>query len=155
MEEQGMIKKYRKAIFILPYAKTKKGIEYLILKRKLHWKGWEFPKGAIKFSETKKQAVERELLEETGLTPIRIKRFNYSGRYNYRKMFPDRQGIKGQSFSLYAVEIKKAKVRLDKLEHSDYKWVGFEKAQKMLKFPNQKKALEIVDRWLKEKSQKA
>lgn len=149
-----MIKKYRKAIFILTYTKTKKGIEYLILKRKLHWKGWEFPKGAIKFFETKKQAVERELLEETGLIPIRIKRFDYSGRYNYRKMFPDRLGIKGQLFSLYAVEIKKAKARLNGVEHSDYKWVSFKKALKMLEWSNQKKSLEIVNKWLKNSQKK-
>lgn len=144
-----MIKKYRKAIFILTYAKTKKGIEYLILKRKLHWQGWEFPKGAIKFFETKRYAVERELLEETGLIPLKIKSFDYSGRYDYKNMFPDRPGIKGQTFSLYAVEIKKEKPRLNGIEHSDYKWVSFEKALKMLKWSNQKKSLEIVDRWLK------
>jgi len=153
MEKQGMTKKYRQAIFILTYAKIKKGIEYLILKRKLHWQGWEFPKGAIKFFETKRCAVERELLEETGLIPIRIKNFDYSGRYDYKKMLPDRSGIKGQTFSLYAVEIKKAKVRLG-VEHSDYKWVGFKKALKMLKWSNQKKSLEIVEKWLKNSQKK-
>ena len=144
--------KYRKALFIVTYAKTKKGIEYLILKRKLHWKGWEFPKGAMKFFETKKIAVKRELFEESGLIPIRIKKLDYSGKYNYDKIFSDRPRIKGQTFSLYAVKSKKAEVRIDKLEHSDYKWVGFEKAHKMLTFSNQKKSLEIVNNWLKEKS---
>ena len=144
--------RYKKAIFIVTYARTKKGIDYLLLKRKLHWKGWEFPKGAIKFFETKHATVKRELFEETGLTPLKVKKFNYSGRYDYNKIFPDRLGIKGQSFSLYAIEIKKEKVRLDRLEHSDYKWVGFGKALKMLKFSNQKKSLEIVNKWLKEKS---
>jgi len=145
--------KDRKAIFIVPYAKTEKSIEYLILKRKLHWKGWEFPKGALKFFETKRNAVKRELFEETGLTPIKIKKFEYSGRYDYNKMFNDRLGIKGQSFSLYAVETKKEKIRIDELEHSGYEWVSFKKALKMLTFPNQKKSLKIVDDWLKEKSQ--
>lgn len=144
--------RYRKAIFIVTYARTKKVIEYLILKRKLHWKGWEFPKGAIKFFETKRLAVGRELFEETGLTPLKIKKFNYSGTYDYNKIFPDRPRIKGQSFSLYAIETKKAEVRLGKLEHSDYKWVSFGKALKMLKFSNQKKSLKIVNEWLKEKS---
>lgn len=150
--------RYRKAVFVLAYSKTGKNkdkINYLILKRKLHWRGWEFPKGAIKFSETKRAAVKRELFEETGLAPLKIKRFDYSGKYDYNKIFPDRPKIKGQSFSLYAVEIKKARVGLDEVEHSDYKWVGFGKALKMLKFPNQKKSLEIVHDWLKEKSQKA
>ena len=39
-------RKYRKGIFFVVYAKTKKGIKYLVLKRKLHWSGWEFPKTA-------------------------------------------------------------------------------------------------------------
>ena len=146
--------KYRQALFILTYAKTKKGIEYLILKRKLHWKGWEFPKGAIKFFETKRCAIERELLEETGLTPFKIKSFNYSGRYDYKKMHSDRPGIKGQTFSLYAVEIKKAKIRLDGVEHSDYKWVSLKQALKMLEWSNQKKSLEIVNAWLKNSQKK-
>ena len=141
--------KYRKALFVLTYARTKKGINYLILKRKLHWRGWEFPKGAIKFLETKRHAVKRELFEETGSVPLKIKKFNYFGRYNYDKIYPDRPGIRGQSFSLYAAEIKKARVKLDKLEHSDYRWVGFETALKMVKWPNQKKSLEIVNKWLK------
>jgi len=45
--------KYRKAVFVLLYSKTKKWIEYLLLKRKLHWKGWEFPKGKIEPGEKK------------------------------------------------------------------------------------------------------
>ena len=50
------------------------------------------------------------------------------------------------------VEIEKVKVKLDGFEHSDYKWMDFEKALKILKFSNQKKSLEIVNKWLKEKS---
>ncbi len=145
-------RKYRKAVFIVAYARTKKGIEYLLLKRKLHWKGWEFPKGAINFLETKKRAVKRELKEETGLEPVKIKKFDYSGKYPYDKIYPDRPKIKGQTFILYSAEVKKTKVRIDKIEHSGCKWVGFGKALKMLRFKNQKKSLKIVNKWLKEKS---
>ena len=42
---------YRKSVFIVVYRKTEKGILYLILKRKLHWVGWEFPKGGIEPEE--------------------------------------------------------------------------------------------------------
>ena len=141
--------KYRKAVFILVYAQTKKKIEYLLLKRKLHWKGWEFPKGAIKFFETKKAAVKRELFEETGLKPIKIKRFNFSGKYPYDRIYSDRPGIKGQTFSLYSAEVKKRKINLDKIEHFGYKWFTFSDALKKLKWPNQKKSLKIVNDWLK------
>ena len=144
--------KYRKAVFALVYLIKGENIEYLVLKRKLHWNGWEFPKGAVERFETRKGAVKREVLEETGLSVGRrdIKKFNFSGKYKYDKVLLDRQGFKGQTFSLYSVEVKKRKVKVDSYEHSDYKWVCFSKAMKMLKWPNQKKSLKIVNDWLKD-----
>ena len=145
--------KYRQAVFAVTYTKVKGKIYYLLLKRKLHWKGWEFPKGRLlsqrKFFESKKQTVKREIKEETGLIPVKIKKFNISGKFKYNKKFPDRKGFIGQTYSLYAVEVEKKKITLDKLEHSDYKWLDFEKAIKKLTWSNQKKCLKIVDKELK------
>ncbi len=137
--------RYRKAVFIVAYAKTKKGIEYLILKRKLHWKGWEFPKGAVKFLERNQQAVKREIKEETGLTPLKIKKFDFAGKYKYDKIYPDRPKFQGQFFKLYSAEVKKEKVILDNLEHSNYEWVSFKEALRKITWPNQKKSLRIVN----------
>lgn len=139
---------FRKAVFIITYAKTKKEIEYLILKRKLHWKGWEFPKGGIKFLETKKGAVERELKEETGLNPLKIKKFKLNGKYRYNRELKDRKGFGGQSFRLYSAEVKKSGVSIGN-EHSDFRWVSFKEALKKLKWPNQRKSLKMVNTWLK------
>lgn len=147
--------KYRKAIFIVTYAKSKGSIDYLILKRKLHWKGWEFPKGGLKKFETKRKAVKRELKEETGMSPLKTKKFNLSGKYNYSKEFEDRKGYKGQTFSLYGVEVKKRnKISVDSREHTDYKWVNYEKASRSLKWQNQKDSIKIVNDWLKKESKK-
>jgi len=148
--------KYRKAVFVVGYAITgKKKIEYILLKRKLHWRGWEFPKGKIEKGENKPETARRELKEETGLKPVNgIKKFNYSGKYNYNKVLTDRPGIIGQTFSLYAAKVKKGKVSLDKKEHSGYKWVKYEQALKMLKWPNQRKSLKIVNKWLIKKTKK-
>lgn len=142
--------KFRKAVFIVTYSEGKKGREYLVLKRKLHWKGWEFPKGGVDFFETRKSAVKRELLEETGLKPIKIKKFDFSGKYSYGKKLPDRPGFKGQTFTLYSASVKESPVKLDKREHSDYQWVSYGKALKMLKWANQRKALKIVEAKLEE-----
>lgn len=143
---------YRKAIFIVVYAKTSSGkIEYLLLKRKKHWKGWEFPKGGIEAGETKLVTVKRELKEETGLAPIKIKKFKIKGSYRYEKKFKDRPGIVGQTYYLFSVETKKGNVKLDKREkeHTSYKWVLFKEAEKLLTWPNQKRCLKIVNNWFK------
>jgi 8-oxo-dGTP pyrophosphatase MutT (NUDIX family) len=144
--------KYRRAVFAVVYAKNKGEIEYLILKRKLHWKGWEFPKGKIELFESKKKTVMREVFEETGLRPIKnkIRKFDFSGKYKYKKILSDRPKIIGQTFSLYGVEVKfSKKVSLDGKEHSGFEWVSFEKGLKKLTWPNQRKSLRIVDKWLR------
>lgn len=138
--------KYRKGIFIVTYAITNGKPEYLILKRKLHWKGWEFPKGGISnMFETKRQAVKRELKEETGLEILKIKNFKEFGKYKYKKKIPDRKGIIGQTYHLFSAEVKKEKVKLDCLEHNAYKWLDFKKATKILTWPNQKRCLKKVN----------
>ena len=143
-----MRQKFRKAVFIATYSKINSRIYYLVLKRKLHWIGWEFPKGGMNFLETKKHAVKRELKEETGLKILKIKKFNIKGKYKYDKIYPDRKGIVGQNYTLFAVETKKGKAKLDKLEHSAYKWLSFKNAIKKLTWKNQKKCLKVVDKYL-------
>lgn len=140
--------KYRKGVFIVIYRKVNDEIKYLILKRKLHWKGWEFPKGGCKKAETGKKCVAREVKEETGQKPMKIQKQNKSGKYKYSRKLSDREGAIGQTYALYSVEIKSKKIRFDKTEHSGYKWVSFNQANKMLKWPNQKACLRIVDKSL-------
>lgn len=147
------MEKYRKAIFIATY-KIENGIPYyLILKRKLHWKGWEFPKGGIEPFELKRQTVRREIKEETGLKVKKIKNHKIKGKYSYKKIIPARQ-YTGQSFLLFSAEVYADKVIVDNREHSDYKWLKFEKAIKKLTWENQKHCLKIVDEWIKDKDKK-
>jgi 8-oxo-dGTP pyrophosphatase MutT (NUDIX family) len=157
VEKRGKQKqkgKYRKAVFCVGYAKTKKGIRYLLLKRKLHWRGWEFPKGKIEWYEVfkKGKTALREFKEETGLEPKRktLKKQVYWGKYLYKKPLKDRPGKIGQTFSLYSVEVPYSKkIKLDKKEHAGFKWVSFKQALKLLTWKNQKDSLKIVDNWLK------
>ena len=143
------MKKYRHAIFSVVYSKNPKGIEYLLLKRKKHWLGWEFTKGKIEKFETQKKAALRETREETGLKILKIKKFQVNGIYRYKKQLKDRPGIVGQTYHLFATEVKKGKVSLDKKEHSGHKWVSYEKAMKMLTWQDQRRCLKIVNDWLK------
>ncbi|OIO42855.1 hypothetical protein AUJ62_00690 [Candidatus Pacearchaeota archaeon CG1_02_32_21] len=135
---------YRKALFIVAYKIINDNIKYLILKRKLHWKGWEFPKGGVEFLETKKMAVKREVKEETGLGIKKITNQKVYGKYEYKKVIPDRP-FKGQSYQLYSVELIEGVVKVDHREHSSYLWLSYEKAIKRLTWNNQKECLKIVN----------
>ncbi|MDO8467489.1 MAG: NUDIX hydrolase, partial [Nanoarchaeota archaeon] len=93
-----MKQKYRRSVFIVTYSIHHGRINYLILKRKWHWRGWEFPKGGIEDGEKMINAVKRETLEETGKAALQIKRYEIYGRYKYKKTLPDRPGFIGQSY---------------------------------------------------------
>ena len=143
--------KYRKAVFIVAYKKTKnlfgkEKIKYLVLKRHLHWKGWEFPKGGAENGEKDLEIIQRELFEEIGQRGFNIKSYNYSGRYKYKERLEDRKGFIGQTFKLFSAEVKDKKIKIDKREHTTYKWMSFKKAMKILTWKNQQKALEIVNK---------
>ena len=144
--------KYRKAVFIVVYS-VEKEIKYIILKRKKHWKGWEFPKGKIEKFETKRQTARREVKEETGLNVLKIKKFHEKGFYKYKNKLKDRPGIIGQTYTLFAVKVSKGngKIKIDKKEHYFGKWISYEKAIKLLTWENQKRCLKIVNNWLKRK----
>jgi len=145
--------KYRKGVFFVIYAKNKKGnFEYLILKRQLHWKGWEFPKGGIEKRETHLKTIQREMDEETGLVPLNFKKFKIKGRYKYDRNLEDRPEMIGQTFeSLYAVEVNKKKIKVDGIEHCDFRWVNYSDALKLLKWDNQKQSIKIVGEWLEKR----
>jgi 8-oxo-dGTP pyrophosphatase MutT (NUDIX family) len=140
--------KYRKGIFIVTYRKDKNNLYYLLLKRKLHWIGWEFPKGGRESGETNLKTIKRELKEETGQTTNNIKSYKKSGKYKYHKPLKDRPGFIGQTYKLFSAEIKQKKVKIDKKEHSTYKWLTYKQAIKLLNYHDQRKCLRIVNNYI-------
>jgi len=144
-------KKYRPGIFAVVFKRVNGKIKYLVLRRVLHWEGWEFPKGGIE-KENGGKAVRREVKEETGLKPKKIIKFNKKGKFRYDRELNERPGIIGQKWELFCVEVGKGKVSLNKnkdKEHDKYEWLDFEEAYEKLTWKNQKKCLKIVDNYLK------
>jgi len=142
-----MKKRLRKAVFAVVYKKGKYDIKYLLLKRKLHWTGWEFTKGGLEKGESEIKAVKREVKEESSLKIIKIKKYNIKGSYSYSfNARKERKGYSGQSYSLYSAQVMPGRVKMDKRENSAFKWVRFKKAMKMLKWANQRKCLRIVNK---------
>ena len=143
--------KFRKGVFIVTYRKEKGKILYLILRRKLHWNGWEFPKGGAENNESLRQVAIRELAEETGQESDKIKSYPINGKYKYDKEYEDRKGFIGQTYQLFSAEIKNKPIKLDKKEHSAYKWFDFDKAFSLLTFPDKKVCLNYVNKYLTKK----
>jgi len=142
-------REFRPGVFIVVYKIENNKPRYLILKRKLHWIGWEFTKGGQEKGESLMQTIKRELKEETNLKPLKIQGYNKSGRYIYDKQTNHDRKFIGQSYILYSAKVKDGKVKIDKLEHSGYRWVDFKTAMKMLTWPNQRGCLRIVDERIK------
>ena len=103
---------YRKAVFVVVYSMQNNKLEYIALKRKLDWRGWEFPKEGIEGNENEEETA-RGVKEETGFN-IKgpIKKFNVYGKYKFAKKLPDRPGLIGQTYSLYAAEVSKGKTQV-------------------------------------------
>lgn len=100
---------------------------FLILKRKLHWHGWEFVKGHVE-KETTKHAVVREIHEETGIRKMRV----------VSKLPPEifyrHENIHGHTSSVqkaFLVEYLGGRVKIS-FEHSTYRWADKKKAEKLL-----------------------
>ena len=141
-------RKYRPGIFIVTYKIVKDEIKFLILKRKLHWKGYEFPKGGIEIKEPIKKTLIRELKEENGLEKIKKVNHRIKWKYLYDKKYSDRPKIKGQTLKLFSVQVENKKVKIDKNEHSSYEWLSFKEALRKLTYPNQKDCLVKVHDYL-------
>ncbi len=148
------MKKYRKGVFIVIYKKENKDIKYLILKRKLHWRGYEFPKGGKENNENSEEIIKREIKEETGQEARKIQEYSIEGMWDYKKKLKDRKGIEKQVWKLFSCQIKNSEISIDEKEHEDYFWKEYEEARKILTYKNQKKCLEIIDKKLKKEKMK-
>jgi len=111
---------------------------------------WGFPKGHVEKGETEEQTLFRELEEETGITSAQtvpgfreeLGYFFKEGRYTISK-----------TVAFFLVESAGRGVRLSE-EHSEFKWLPFDKAFESLTFTNAKNLLRKADSFLQQANQK-
>lgn len=131
------------------FRESENGIEFLLLKRSedQHYPGlWQMVTGKIKEGEKAFQTALREIKEETELVPIQlwvaptVNSF-YEPRDEFICLIP-----------VFAARVKSNKVKISS-EHTEYKWVNKQTAQKLLAWEGQRKAVQIIeDYFLNEKS---
>jgi dATP pyrophosphohydrolase len=131
------------------FREVENGIEFLLLKRseeQAYPRLWQMVTGKIKDNEKAYETALREIKEETGLVPIQlwvvptVNSF-YEPKDEYICLLP-----------VLAARVNSQKIKLSD-EHTEYKWVKKEEAQKLLAWEGQRKAVQIIeDYFLNEKS---
>jgi len=131
------------------FREVENGIEFLLLKRSEDqpYPGlWQMVSGKIKKGEKAYETALREIKEETGLVPLQlwvaptVNSF-YEPKNEFICLLP-----------VFAARVDSPIVKLSD-EHTEYKWVKQNEAQKLLAWEEQRKAVQIIeDYFLNEKS---
>jgi len=129
----------RRGVAAIVFRKEGRVNKYLVLKRTLNWKGWEILKGGCKSKENLDNCLIREVKEEIGADQFLFEKTRFVNQFKYSKEFlKDKRKFKGAKHQVYLVEIFSKKIKLDKKEHSGFKWLGKRDAIKILTWDNQK-----------------
>ena len=120
-------------------------IQYLLLKRiSSIGRFWQPVTGGLEEGETKVEALEREVREETGIKNIVgiMKDIYYDEFLDFFKREGCQRLIKEY---VYGAEVSSNEKIAISREHSEYRWCGFEEALKLLKWKGNKEALEKLN----------
>ncbi|MDO5737935.1 MAG: NUDIX domain-containing protein [Eubacteriales bacterium] len=113
--------------------------KYLVIRHKSGH--WSFPKGHLEAGEDSLTAAHREILEETNLLVNFIDDFHRESHYFTRR------GLKLVDF--YLAEARRPdKLRYQRAELCDARWLELSAAQKLLTFPEDRKILADADLFL-------
>jgi len=98
---------------------------------------FDLPGGTVEFGEDPKEALKREIFEETSLS-VNISRPIY--------LYSQVQKERHQIWIIYECEYKGGEIKLNPEEHNEYKWVNFDEAKNLPKIIFLEKFLEVFDK---------
>ncbi|MFH0948914.1 MAG: NUDIX domain-containing protein [Candidatus Aenigmatarchaeota archaeon] len=116
--------------------------EYLLL----HYESghWDFPKGHVEKGESETDTVRREVMEETGISNIKIiPGFMEALKYFYKR---DKE-LMSKDVVFFLCEAGSKDVKLS-FEHIGFKWLPFNEALELLTFKNAKEILKNADNFI-------
>ena len=142
-------------VLIYPVRKGNENWEYLMLKRVKNRGGfWQGVTGAPETGETLSEGAKRELYEETGYSPLNLIKTDISYAIpmedRWKDIYPE--GTEEIPEYLFIALIHQPiSPKIDPAEHNDWKWCSYEEAMNLLSLDDNKKALEYVKYYLREK----
>ena len=114
-------------------------VEYLLLKRLPERNGfWQPVTGGVEEGETRREALYREIREETGIKGIirvldDLYYFEFSDPNTYQEY-------------VYGVEVSLSEeIMFDPEEHSEYRWCNYREALRLLHWKENKAALRMLN----------
>ncbi|MHA1217344.1 MAG: NUDIX hydrolase [Candidatus Heimdallarchaeaceae archaeon] len=144
-----------KQVLVYPVKEIDDSWEYLLLRRIESIGGfWQGVTGAPEKGEELLDAAKRELLEETSYIPNFIFQTDFSYKIKveekYNKNYPE--GVNEIPEYVFVAKISQPDLpSIDPKEHDEWKWCSFEEAMELLKWEDNKKALEHIRNILEEK----
>lgn len=136
-----MVGCFLKSKMELPYRRNVAGILFdgkkILLVTKPGLGFWQFVQGGIESEETNEEAISREIKEETGIKDFKIiKKLSGTHKWDWVPELQKRKGFRGQQQSFMFVNVEpNQKIKLQKEELEDYKWVLPEEIKKFIKYP--------------------
>jgi 8-oxo-dGTP pyrophosphatase MutT (NUDIX family) len=136
------MKRETSAGIVVFYEREKKR-EYLLL----HYESghWDFPKGHLEKGETKIEAAQRELKEETGLQAKPLEGFEDSFAYFFKN--PKTHELINKTVYFFIGRARTKEVTLS-FEHTGYEWLPYKEAFEKLTYKNAKELLRHVEKYL-------
>ncbi len=122
-----------------------------MLRRTANYGGfWQGVTGAPEGDESLIEGAMRELVEETGFSPIDLYSVDFCYSFEVEDAWkwaynPDVTHIDEY---VYLAEIASDADPVLSFEHDSYEWADFDRAIELLKWPNNRKALEFCSRLL-------
>jgi bis(5'-nucleosidyl)-tetraphosphatase len=159
---------FERSVGAVVFRREKGKIYYLLLKRKPVSKPkkgapnlpdyWDLPKGHPEKGETKIEAVQREIQEETGISRMKqVPGFSAWTNFFYRAKGEEKKNRQRMKIGLnifkivdyYVFETKSKKVTISR-EHTDYIWMDYAEAHGRITYRKTKNVLTKANNFLRD-----
>ncbi len=138
----------KKLIDVYPYRLKNRTPYFLIFKRseeKIYSNQWRMVGGKVKEGESYWKGALRELKEEVGISPIKFWTIPSVNQFYEAKTDTT------HSIPAFAAELDvNAEIQLDE-EHSGYKWVRIDEVELYIKWPEQRRLMQLTSDILTDK----